>query len=329
MSYSIMELKAAIVHACDDQDDALFYSLGDCEIVRDTDAGHAQLAAYVTSENVSPETCCRPLSVNSGPVSVLLPTSAKPPNSIMNYCLSVQRAPTFVASQQGMGVDYTDPMKASTFNESSSSSVPWAIDSVTVPWTRLRKHFEYCFDRHGSIDDLDTNIQLRREATSLIPRDLQGNGKTRSRQSMKKRVPPSFVASGQDQPGAGKGKALLAVDSELELVHKLVPATANRITISGDAATRASDEKTPDEVIHLAAGLQFSGFKSVVGTLWEVDHAVAKHVVEAFYKYMFGDLKNGSVMDCTRATRALNCATHAVKTKVPLEQRMIFVHIGV
>ncbi|KAG1824270.1 CHAT domain-containing protein [Suillus variegatus] len=191
--------------------------------------------------------------------------------------------------------------------------------------------------------------------------------------------------------GAGKGKALLAVDSELELVHKLVPATANRTTISSDEATRAGalsalqqntwvhlachgkqdpkqpydshfvmrdehltlldimerhipqaefaflsachtavgDEKTPDEVIHLAAGLQFSGFKSVVGTLWEVDDSVAKHVVEAFYGYMFGDLKNGGVMDCTRAAWALNCATHAVKTKVPLEQRMVFVHIGV
>ncbi|KAG2112683.1 CHAT domain-containing protein [Suillus discolor] len=213
----------------------------------------------------------------------------------------------------------------------------------------------------------------------------------RSRQLMKKRVPPSFVAIGQGQPGAGKGKALLAVDSELELVHKLVPATANRTTISGDEATRAGalsalqqntwvhlachgkqdpkqpydshfvmrdehltlldimerhipqaefaflsachtavgDEETPDEVIHLAAGLQFSGFKSVVGTLWEVDDAVAKHVVEAFYGYMFGDLKKGGVMDCTRAAWALNCATHAVKTKVPLEQRMVFVHIGV
>ncbi|KAG2337714.1 hypothetical protein BDR05DRAFT_941178 [Suillus weaverae] len=212
----------------------------------------------------------------------------------------------------------------------------------------------------------------------------------RSRQMMKQRVPPSFVAIGQGQPGAGKGKALLAVDSELELVHKLVPATANRTTISGDAATRAGaldaleentwvhlachgkqdptqpynshfvmrddhltlldimekdiphaefaflsachtavgDEETPDEVIHLAAGLQFSGFKSVVGTLWGVDDAVAKHVVEAFYKYMFNP-KEGGVMDCTKAAWALNCATHAVKTKVPLEQRMVFIHIGV
>jgi CHAT domain-containing protein/tetratricopeptide (TPR) repeat protein len=212
----------------------------------------------------------------------------------------------------------------------------------------------------------------------------------RSRQLMKKRVTPSFVAIGQGQPGAGKGKALLAVDSELELVHKLVPATASRTTISGDAATRAGaleafekntwvhlachgkqdpvqpyyshfvmrdehltlldimerdipraefaflsachtavgDKETPDEVIHLAAGIQFSGFKSVVGTLWEVDDSVAKHVVEAFYKYMFHPMEEG-VMDCTKAAWALNCATHSVKTKVQLEQRMVFVHIGV
>ncbi|KAG1759872.1 CHAT domain-containing protein, partial [Suillus placidus] len=196
----------------------------------------------------------------------------------------------------------------------------------------------------------------------------------RSRRMMKKR----------------KGKALSAVDSELELVHKLVPATANHTTISGDAATRAGalegleentwvhlachgkqdptqpynshfvmrdehltlldimdrdiphaefaflsachtavgDEETPDEVIHLAAGLQFSGFKSVVGTLWEVDDAVAKHVVEAFYTYLFHP-KEAGVMDPTKAAWALNCATHAVKTKVPLEQRMVFIHIGV
>ncbi|KIK37191.1 hypothetical protein CY34DRAFT_810585 [Suillus luteus UH-Slu-Lm8-n1] len=212
----------------------------------------------------------------------------------------------------------------------------------------------------------------------------------RSRQLMKKRVTPSFVTIGQGQPSAGKGKALLAVDSELELVHKLVPATANRNTISGDAATRAGalealeentwvhlachgkqdpmqpynshfvmrddhltlldimerdiphaefaflsachtavgDKETPDEVIHLAAGLQFSGFKSVVATLWEVDDAVAKHVVEAFYKYMFHP-KEAGVMDCTKAAWALNCATHSVKTKVPIEQRMVFIHIGV
>ncbi|KAG2047787.1 hypothetical protein BDR06DRAFT_963457 [Suillus hirtellus] len=93
--------------------------------------------------------------------------------------------------------------------------------------------------------------------------------------------------------------------------------------------TAVGDEETPDEVIHLAAGLQFSGFKSVIGTLWQVDDSVAKHVVKAFYENMFSDLKDGGVMDCTKAAWALNRATHAVKTTVPLEQRMVFVHIGV
>ncbi|KAG2355425.1 CHAT domain-containing protein [Suillus spraguei] len=193
----------------------------------------------------------------------------------------------------------------------------------------------------------------------------------RSRQLMKKRVTPSFVAIGQGQPGEGKGKALLAVDSELELVYKLVPATTNRSTISGDAATRAGalnaleqntwvhlachgkqdrtqpynshfvmrdehltlldimerdiphaefaflsachtavgDEETPDEVIHLAAGLQFFG-------------------VQERHRDVVGDLKDG-MMDCTKAAWALNRATHAVKKEVPLEQRMVFIHIGV
>jgi CHAT domain-containing protein len=207
----------------------------------------------------------------------------------------------------------------------------------------------------------------------------------------KNRVRPSFVAIGQGQPRAGKSKELLAVDSEIELVRKLVPETINRTTISGDSATRAGalqgleentwvhlachgkqdreqpynshfvmkdqpitlldimekdiphaefaflsachtavgDEETPDEVIHLAAGLQFSGFKSVIGTLWEVDDAVAKHVVKAFYENLFKDLEDGDEMDCTKAAWALNRATHSVKTKVPLEQRMVFIHVGV
>jgi predicted YcjX-like family ATPase len=52
-------------------------------------------------------------------------------------------------------------------------------------------------------------------------------------------------------------------------------------------------------------------------------------VVKAFYENMFSDSKDGVVMDCMKAAWALNHATNAVKTKVPLEQRMVFIHIGV
>lgn len=58
---------------------------------------------------------------------------------------------------------------------------------------------------------------------------------------------------------------------------------------------------------------------------------VAKHVVEAFYQNMSKDSKDGDVMDCTKAAwaLALDHTTRAVQTKVPLEQRMAFIHIGV
>jgi tetratricopeptide (TPR) repeat protein len=214
----------------------------------------------------------------------------------------------------------------------------------------------------------------------------------RSRQTMKMCVTPSFAAIGQSQPGAGQGTLLPAVDSELELVHELVPSNIKFANISGDKATQAAalnalqqntwvhlachgkqdreqpynsrfamrdkpltlldimennsphaefaflsachtavgDEETPDEAIHLAAGLQFSGFKSVIGTLWTVNDALAKYVVEAFYEKMFGDLEDGGVMDCTKAAWALNNAAASLKKKkVPLEQRIVFIHIGV
>ncbi|KAG2150943.1 CHAT domain-containing protein [Suillus clintonianus] len=91
--------------------------------------------------------------------------------------------------------------------------------------------------------------------------------------------------------------------------------------------TAIGDEQTPDEVIHLAAGLLFSGFKSVIGTLSVVDDDVAKEIVQAFYENMFTD----GVMDCRKAASALNNAIRAVKVQqqVPLEQSIIFIHIGV
>ncbi|KAG2031796.1 CHAT domain-containing protein [Suillus americanus] len=113
----------------------------------------------------------------------------------------------------------------------------------------------------------------------------------------------------------------------LDIMEKHVPHA--EFAFLSACHTAVGDKETPDEVIHLAAGLQFSGFKSVIGTLWEVDDAVAKHVVKAFYENLFADLEDGGVMDCTKAAWALNRATHSVKTKVPLEQRMVFVHIGV
>ncbi|KIJ58090.1 hypothetical protein HYDPIDRAFT_120011, partial [Hydnomerulius pinastri MD-312] len=89
--------------------------------------------------------------------------------------------------------------------------------------------------------------------------------------------------------------------------------------------TAMDDRSAPDEVIHLAAGLQFMGVKSVIGTLWSVGDKVAYDLVLAFYKEFYKD----GTMDCTMAARALHKAVVSLpEDKVPLEARAMFIHIG-
>ncbi|KAG2338122.1 hypothetical protein BDR05DRAFT_1062958 [Suillus weaverae] len=57
-----------------------------------------------------------------------------------------------------------------------------------------------------------------------------------------------------DQWRAGRSEALLTIASELELVSKLIPTTANPTTLSGDDATRAGalDTLQRNTWVHLA-----------------------------------------------------------------------------
>ncbi|KAG1783385.1 CHAT domain-containing protein [Suillus placidus] len=91
--------------------------------------------------------------------------------------------------------------------------------------------------------------------------------------------------------------------------------------------TAVGDIQTPDEVIHLAAGLQFAGVKSVVGTLWEVNDGTVQHLVKAFYKNLCGD----GTMNSKRAARALYRAVQSLARdkEIPLDQRIVFMHIGI
>ncbi|KIK39089.1 hypothetical protein CY34DRAFT_808677, partial [Suillus luteus UH-Slu-Lm8-n1] len=71
--------------------------------------------------------------------------------------------------------------------------------------------------------------------------------------------------------------------------------------------------------------MQFSGFRSVVGSMWSVDDEVAQEVVSAFYR----NLVDGSGrLDCTRAAVALHKAVNKLRrNNVPLERQIVFVHI--
>jgi CHAT domain-containing protein len=86
-------------------------------------------------------------------------------------------------------------------------------------------------------------------------------------------------------------------------------------------------DNTPDEVIHLAAALQFCGFRSVVGTLWAMADIDGPDVAEDFYRYMFRDA--GSIGDFRDTAIALNHATREMrKRRIPMDRWINFVHIG-
>ena len=89
----------------------------------------------------------------------------------------------------------------------------------------------------------------------------------------------------------------------------------------------AGDLTTLDETIHLAAALQFCGFRSVVGTLWAMEDKDGPTISKEFYKYMFRN--PGNKVDFRDSAEALNVATWAMrKICVPLERWIMFVHIG-
>ena len=90
--------------------------------------------------------------------------------------------------------------------------------------------------------------------------------------------------------------------------------------------TTVGDEESPDEVIHLAAAMQFAGFRSVIGTMWAVADAETNKITGLFYKYIAD--KSGS-LDHTRAAFALWKTMKKLTSKnVPLDQRILYVHIG-
>jgi tetratricopeptide (TPR) repeat protein len=84
---------------------------------------------------------------------------------------------------------------------------------------------------------------------------------------------------------------------------------------------------TPDEVIHLAAALQFCGFRSVVGTLWAMEDVDGRDVAEDFYRHMFRT--PGAIPNFRDSAEALNLATREMRKRgLGLDRWIKFVHIG-
>ncbi|KAJ7306714.1 CHAT domain-containing protein [Mycena albidolilacea] len=98
--------------------------------------------------------------------------------------------------------------------------------------------------------------------------------------------------------------------------------------------TAKGDSHTPDEAMHLAATLLFSGFRAVVATMWSMDDRDGPYIADAFYEHLFKDCdatSNSPVPpDLTRAAEALHFAVSKLRREpgITFKRWVPFVHYG-
>ncbi|KDR66899.1 hypothetical protein GALMADRAFT_1135831 [Galerina marginata CBS 339.88] len=95
--------------------------------------------------------------------------------------------------------------------------------------------------------------------------------------------------------------------------------------------TAMGDEKLPDEAMSLGASLLFSGFRSVVATMWEMMDEDGPTIADAFYKELFRgpDGKPTRAPDTSRSAHALHIAVKKLRSeRVSFRRWVPFIHMG-
>ncbi|KAG8788690.1 hypothetical protein FRC12_014307 [Ceratobasidium sp. 428] len=91
--------------------------------------------------------------------------------------------------------------------------------------------------------------------------------------------------------------------------------------------TATGDAALPDEAVHLAAGLLFAGYRSVIATMWSIQDQDAPLIAGKVYE----TLLEGEAPDHWKAARALHQAVANLRDKVGVnafERWAPYVHIG-
>jgi CHAT domain-containing protein len=93
--------------------------------------------------------------------------------------------------------------------------------------------------------------------------------------------------------------------------------------------TAAGLQQLPGEAMHLAGGLQFAGFPSVIATMWGISDNDAPIVASYTYEYLFRNGLQGC--DPSEAATALNRAVLRLREdpKVTVDRWAQFIHFGI
>ena len=152
-----------------------------------------------------------------------------------------------------------------------------------------------------------------------------------------------FACHGVLKPGAPFNSAFVLSGNDrltlLDIIKNRAPNAELAFLSACHTAGQTKDSAT-EEALHLAAAMQFSGFRSVVGTMWQMRDEDGPKLAEDFYAEILAesDEKYPLEVGYKKAARALHAATTKMRKQRPekrtreqrvtFEQWVNFVHIG-
>jgi CHAT domain-containing protein len=116
----------------------------------------------------------------------------------------------------------------------------------------------------------------------------------------------------------------------LEIVRSHIP-TAEFAFLSACHTAEVTEGSIMDEGLHLAAAVQYCGFRSVVGTMWAMVDEDGQDLAEQFYKALFSNSRRDQALPHhERSAKALRFAVIKLRRKrrITLERWVNFVHYG-
>ena len=113
----------------------------------------------------------------------------------------------------------------------------------------------------------------------------------------------------------------------LEIVRAHLPA-AEFAFLSACHTAEVTEGSIMDEGLHLAAAVQYCGFRSVVGTMWAMADIDGRDLAKHFYKALFSDSREIPYHE--KSAKALRFAVKKLRRKrgVTVERWVNFVHYG-
>jgi hypothetical protein len=140
-----------------------------------------------------------------------------------------------------------------------------------------------------------------------------------------------FACHGSSHPVDPSRSLLLLHDHATDplTVASLAPIRLDKARLAYLSACRTAFNPSPyliDEAIHLTTAFQLAGYPQVVGTLWEIDDALAVRVADTFYTA----LTMNYTIDTRHAAQALHHAVRAIRDELPATPSLwaAYLHAG-